>query len=105
MESGRADQIALYYDSPITDTKEKYTYRQMRDLCAQLAGGLQAQGVKKGDRGPHLHAHGCAIRDGYAACARIGAIHSVVFGGFAAKELAVRLMMPRQRLLLRPPAG
>ncbi len=91
MESGRADQIALYYDSPITDTKEKYTYRQMRDLCAQLAGGLQAQGVKKGDRVLIYMPMVAQSVMAMLACARIGAIHSVVFGGFAAKELAVRI--------------
>ena len=91
VESGRADQIALYYDSPITDTKEKYTYRQMRDLCAQLAGGLQAQGVKKGDRVLIYMPMVAQSVMAMLACARIGAIHSVVFGGFAAKELAVRI--------------
>ena len=91
VESGRGDQIALYYDSPITDTKEKYTYRQMRDLCAQLAGGLQAQGVKKGDRVLIYMPMVAQSVMAMLACARIGAIHSVVFGGFAAKELAVRI--------------
>ena len=106
VESGRADQIALYYDSPITDTKEKYTYRQMRDLCAQLAGGLQAQGVKKGDRVLIYNAHGCAIRDGLCWHARgLARFIRLFSAGLPRRNSPCGLMMPRQRLLLRPPAG
>ncbi len=91
VDDGRADQAALIYDSPVTGTVRTYSYRELRDLTAAFAGGLAAKGVTKGDRViiymPMVPEAVIAI----LACARIGAVHSVVFGGFAANELAVRL--------------
>ena len=90
-EGGRGDQLALIYDSPVTDTVRKYTYRELRDAVALFAGGLVKLGVSKGDRVliymPMVPEAAIAM----LACGRIGAIHSVVFGGFAAKELATRI--------------
>lgn len=91
VDGGRADQLALVYDSPVTDTVKSFTYREFRDEVAILAGALSDLGVKKGDRViiymPMVPEAAMAM----LACARIGAIHSVVFGGFAANELATRI--------------
>jgi len=91
VENGRADQAALIYDSPITDSKRTYTYRELRDEVARFAGVLAEKGVGKGDRVivymPMIPEAAIAM----LACARLGAVHSVVFGGFAANELAVRI--------------
>lgn len=91
VEEGRGDQAALIYDSPMTGQVEKFTYRQLTEIVARFSGGLQARGIKKGDRViiymPMVPEAAIAM----LACARIGAIHSVVFGGFAAKELATRI--------------
>jgi propionyl-CoA synthetase len=91
VEGGRADQLALIYDSPITGSMKKYTYKELRDEVALFAGALLAQGVDRGDRVivymPMVPEAAVAM----LACARIGAIHSVVFGGFAANELATRI--------------
>src|SRR5512142_3261879 len=91
VEKGRAEQVALIYDSPVTNTIKKFTYRQLRDEVARLAGALQSLGVAKGDRVliymPMVPEAAMAM----LASARIGAIHSVVFGGFAAPELATRI--------------
>ncbi|MCV5640746.1 AMP-binding protein, partial [Escherichia coli] len=80
----------LIYDSPVTGNKKTYTYRELRDQVAKIAGMLSAQGVEKGDRVvvymPMIPEAAMAM----LACARLGAIHSVVFGGFAPNELAVR---------------
>jgi propionyl-CoA synthetase len=92
VESGRADQAALIYDSPVTGGVVKtYTYRELRDATAKFAGILRDAGVAKGDRVivymPMVPEAAIAM----LACARLGAIHSVVFGGFASNELAVRI--------------
>ena len=91
VDGGRADQLALIYDSPMTGQVKKYTYRELRDEVAQFAGALAAAGVAKGDRVivymPMVPEAAIAM----LACARLGAVHSVVFGGFAANELAVRI--------------
>lgn len=88
---GRADQVALIYDSPVTGTIEKYTYRELRDLVATFAGVLRDLGIVKGDTViiymPMIPQAAIAM----LACARIGAVHSVVFGGFAPHELAIRI--------------
>ncbi len=90
-DSGRGDQLALVYDSPVTDVVRKYTYVELRDEVARLAGALRALGVGKGDRVviymPMIPEAAMAM----LACARLGAVHSVVFGGFAANELAARI--------------
>jgi len=91
VEEGRANQAALIYDSPVTGTVRTYSYRELRDAVARFAGALLAQGVQQGDRVviymPMVPEAAIAM----LACARIGAIHSVVFGGFAAPELAKRI--------------
>ncbi len=91
VEAGRGDQPALIYDSPVTETIKSYSYRELTDRVAAFAGALAAQGVSKGDRVivymPMIPEAAIAM----LACARIGAVHSVVFGGFAANELATRI--------------
>ena len=91
VESGRGDQTALIYDSPVSKTVKRYTYRELLELVARFAGGLQQRGVTKGDTVviymPMIPQAVIAM----LACARIGAIHSVVFGGFAPHELAMRI--------------
>ncbi|MBS40439.1 MAG: propionyl-CoA synthetase [Rhodospirillales bacterium] len=91
IDDGRAEQCALIYDSPITNTIKKYSYKNLRDRVAKFSGALANQGVKHGDRVviymPMIPEAVVAM----LACARIGAIHSVVFGGFASHELAVRI--------------
>jgi propionyl-CoA synthetase len=91
VERGRADQPALVYDSPVTDTKRTYTYRELRDLVAAFAGALRAQGVDRGDRVVVYMPMVPEALIAMLACARIGAVHSVVFGGFASGELATRI--------------
>ena len=91
VENGRGEQAALIHDSPVTDSQSTLSYRQLRDQVAQFAGVLQSEGIERGDRVmiymPMIPQAVIAV----LACARIGAIHTVVFGGFAARELAVRI--------------
>jgi len=91
VEAGRGEQAALIYDSPVTGTQRTYTYAALRDEVARFAGVLAGLGVGHGDRVviymPMVPEAAVAM----LACARIGAVHSVVFGGFAPKELAVRI--------------
>jgi propionyl-CoA synthetase len=91
VDAGRGEQAALIYDSPVTGTQRTYTYAQLRDETARFAGVLAGLGVGHGDRVviymPMVPEAAIAM----LACARIGAVHSVVFGGFAPKELAVRI--------------
>jgi len=105
VDQGRGDQSALIYDSPVTDTVEEYTYRELRDTVARFAGALVQQGVHKGDRViiymPMVPEAVVAM----LACARIGAIHSVVFGGFAPKELATRINDARPTLIVSASCG
>ncbi|MEM7753762.1 MAG: AMP-binding protein, partial [Pseudomonadota bacterium] len=91
VEAGRGDQIAIIHDSPVTHTKHEITYAELRDRVASLAGALSAKGVEKGDRVIIYMPMVPEALEAMLACARIGAIHSVVFGGFAANELAVRI--------------
>jgi len=91
VENGRADQVAIIHDSPITGTQTKITYAELQTRVANLAGALIAQGVTKGDRVIIYMPMVPEALDAMLACARIGAVHSVVFGGFAANELAVRI--------------
>ena len=89
--AGNGDRTAIIYDSPVTDTKSKITYAELQTKVAMLAGALVDKGVTKGDR---VIIYMPMVPDALVAmlaCARIGAIHSVVFGGFAANELAVRI--------------
>jgi propionyl-CoA synthetase len=90
-DGGRGDQMALIYDSPVTDTVRRYTYSELRDLTARFAGVLAEQGVAKGDRVIIYMPMVPGALIAMLACARLGAVHSVVFGGFAANELAVRI--------------
>ncbi|HEX6847694.1 MAG TPA: AMP-binding protein [Chitinophagaceae bacterium] len=91
IEQGRGDQTALIYDSPVTNTIKKYSYRELKNAVAKFAGGLQNLGISKGDTVviymPVIPEAAIAM----LACARIGAVHSVVFGGFAPNELGVRI--------------
>lgn len=91
VKAGRGDQVAIIYDSPITDTKGKITFSQLQTRVAKLAGALVAQGITTGDRVIIYMPMVPEAVEAMLACARIGAIHSVVFGGFAANELAVRI--------------
>ena len=91
VEAGHGDQVAIIHDSPVTGTKSKLTYGELQTRVAALAGALVAQGVTKGDRVIIYMPMVPEALEAMLACARIGAIHSVVFGGFAANELAVRI--------------
>lgn len=103
--NGRADQVAFIHDSPTTNTISRFTYRQVRDKVAYLAGALRAQGVEKGDTVviymPMIPETAFAM----LACARLGAIHSVVFGGFAPRELAIRIDDARPKVILSASCG
>ena len=105
VDGGRADQTALIYDSPVTGTKKSFTYRALRDEVAKLAGAIAAQGVGKGDRVilymPMIPEAVMAM----LACARLGAVHSVVFGGFAANELATRIDDCTPKLIMTASCG
>ena len=105
VENGRGNQLALIYDSPVTDTVQAYTYRGLRDEVACFAGVLAGQGILMGDRViiymPMVPEAAIAM----LACARLGAIHSVVFGGFAANELAIRIDDARPKLILAASCG
>lgn len=105
VENGRGDQDALIYDSPVTETKQRYTYSELRDEVAKFAGVLKAQGVEKGDRVvvymPMIPQAVIAM----LAVARLGAIHSVVFGGFAPHELAVRIDDAEPKVIVTASCG
>ena len=91
VENGRGAQAAIIYDSPVTNTKREITYADLQTRVASLAGALRAKGVEKGDRVIIYMPMIPEALEAMLACARLGAIHSVVFGGFAANELAVRI--------------
>ncbi|WP_112310909.1 propionyl-CoA synthetase [Pseudogemmobacter bohemicus] len=91
VEAGRGDQLAIIHDSPVTHLKKGITYRDLQKRVASLAGALRAKGVTKGDRVIIYMPMIPEALEAMLACARLGAIHSVVFGGFAANELAVRI--------------
>jgi len=105
IDQGRGAQAAMIYDSPVTDTIKTFTYSQLRDEVAKFAGALAAQGVVKGDRVliymPMVPEAVIAM----LATARIGAVHSVVFGGFAAKELAVRINDAKPKVIVSASCG
>jgi len=105
IDNGRGDQDALIYDSPVTDTIKKYTFSELRDEVAKVAGVLVSQGVTKGDRVliymPMIAESVMAM----LACARIGAVHSVVFGGFAAAELATRINDAKPKVIMSASCG
>ena len=91
VENGRGEQDALIYDSPVTGTVQRFTYRELTDRVAKVAGALSALGVEKGDRVVIYMPMVPEAVISMLACARLGAVHSVVFGGFAAPELAMRI--------------
>ena len=105
VEAGRGQQPALIYDSPVTGTTATLTYADLQDHTARLAGVLRSLGVRKGDRVliymPMIPEAAVAM----LACARIGAVHSVVFGGFAARELATRIDDALPRVVLAASCG
>jgi len=105
VDGGRAEQRALIYDSPVTAAKKTFTFGELRDETARFAGVLANLGIEKGDRVviymPMIPEAVVAM----LACARLGAIHSVVFGGFAAHELAVRIDDARPKLIVSASCG
>jgi len=105
VERGRGERAGLIYDSPVTGTLKTYTYRELRDEVAIFAGALMAQRVAKGDRVivymPMVPEAVVAM----LACARIGAVHSVVFGGFAANELAARINDAKPKVVVSGSCG
>jgi len=105
VQNGLGDQLALIYDSPVTDTKATYSYSQLLDEVARFAGVLDDLGVEKGDRVviymPMIPQAVIAM----LACARLGAVHSVVFGGFAAHELAMRIEDARPKVVVSASCG
>ncbi|MDA7827166.1 propionyl-CoA synthetase [Rhodobacteraceae bacterium] len=105
VENGHADQTAIIYDSPITGAKDKITYAELKDKVAHLAGALVAKGVTKGDRVIVYMPMVPEALVAMLACARIGAVHSVVFGGFAANELAVRIDDAKPKAILAASCG
>jgi len=105
VEGGRADQVALIYDSPVTSTVRAYTYRELRDEVARFAGVLAGKGIGRGDRVVIYMPMVPEAVIGMLACARIGAIHSVVFGGFASAELASRITDARPKAILTASCG
>ncbi|MCF8031723.1 MAG: propionyl-CoA synthetase [Desulfarculaceae bacterium] len=105
VEAGRGDQAAIIYDSPVTGTVQKITYAEFLDQVSRLAGGLQSLGVTKGDTVVIYMPMVPQALTAMLACARIGAIHSVVFGGFAPKELAVRINDAKPKVMISASCG
>src|SRR5487761_1751760 len=105
VDGGRASQTALIYDSPVTGIMRKFSYRELRDEVARLAGALRVHGVQQGDRVliymPMVPEAAMAM----LACARLGAVHSVVFGGFAAPELASRIDAAEPKVVIAASCG
>ena len=105
VEGRRADQLALIYDSPVTGTAAAFTYRELRDEVARFAGALAAQGVQPGARVVIYMPMVPEAVIAMLACARLGAVHSVVFGGFAAHELASRIEDARPKVVVSASCG
>ena len=105
VEQGRGDSIAFYYDSPVTGTKQKISYKELLKRVSVFAGAMRAAGICKGDTViiymPMIIESAVAM----LACARIGAVHSVVFGGFAARELALRIDDIQAKLVITASCG
>ena len=105
VEHGRGDQVALYYDSPASECKEAITYSQLQQRVARFAGAMKAKGIEKGDTVliymPMIPDAAVAM----LACARLGAVHSVVFGGFAPNEMAIRINDARPKMILTASCG
>jgi len=105
VDRGRGDQPALIYDSPVTGTTATFTYRELRDAVATFAGALAAQGAGRGDRVVIYMPMVPEAVIAMLACARLGAIHSVVFGGFASGELASRIDDAQPKLVVSASCG
>lgn len=105
VESGKGEEIAIYYDSPVTKTKAKFTYSELLDSVEKMAFTLDSLGVKKGDAVVIYMPMIPEALISMLACARIGAVHSVVFGGFAPHELAVRLDDCRPKIVITASYG
>ena len=105
VDNGRGDKTALIYDSPITGNKKKFSYSELKEKVSKFAGSLDNLGIKKGDRViiymPMIPEAVIAM----LACGRIGAVHSVVFGGFASNELASRIDDSKAKLLITASCG
>ena len=105
IEEGRGDQLALVYDSPAANMQQKFTYAELRDTVAKFAGCLRNLDVEKGDRVIIYMPMVAEAVIAMLACARLGAVHSVVFGGFAPNELAVRIDDARPKVLVTASCG
>ena len=105
VEAGRGAQVAIIHDSPVTGTIHKITYAELKNRVASLAGALRARGVGKGDRVIIYMPMVPEALEAMLACARLGAIHSVVFGGFAAHELAVRIDDAQPKCIIAASCG
>ncbi len=105
VKNGKGDQTAIIYDSPVTNTVQKITYSELLDRVAKVAGFLKGLGVEKGDTVlvymPMIPEAAVSM----LACARLGAVHSVVFGGFAPRELAVRIDDAKPKVVLSASCG
>ncbi len=105
VEGGRGEQTALIYDSPVTGTVATFSYRELRDTVAAFAGALAERGVGRGDRVVIYMPMVPQALVAMLACARLGAVHSVVFGGFAANELAVRIDDAQPKVIVSASCG
>ncbi len=105
VEAGNEDRTAIIYDSPVTDTKQRISYGQLQTRVALLAGALRAKGVQKGDRVLIYMPMVPQAIEAMLACSRLGAIHSVVFGGFAASELALRIDDAKPKAIIAASCG
>ena len=105
VQAGHGDRAAIIHDSPVTGTKRRITYAELQEGVARLAGALKAEGVGYGDRVIVYMPMVPEALFAMFACARIGAVHSVVFGGFAANELAARIDDAKPRLILAASCG
>ncbi|UDM09023.1 propionyl-CoA synthetase [Halomonas sp. NyZ770] len=105
VEQGRGEQAAIFWDSPVTRCKQTLTYRQLRDRVAKVAGGLAQLGVTQGDRVIIYMPMVPEALIAMYACARLGAVHSVVFGGFAPHELAVRIEDAEPKVVIAASCG
>ena len=105
VENGRGNQLALIYDSPVTDTQKTFTYRELLDKTSRFAGALKDLGVEKGDRVVIYMPMVPEAVIAMLASARLGAIHSVVFGGFASNELAIRIDDAKPKVIVSATCG
>jgi propionyl-CoA synthetase len=105
VENGRGAQVAIIHDSPVTGSVHKITYAELKNRVASLAGALKAKGVEKGDRVIIYMPMVPEALEAMLACSRIGAIHSVVFGGFASNELAVRIDDAKPKAIIAASCG